>query len=717
MSRRLPATGLRPIRFAWTVFLASVAGGGSPPAIAPESAPGAGSTPAKVVVRGHGFFGNLRLKRQLRVLRSESGAPELLDARTLEDAALLLLSALQREGYLRPALDLSVLRDDGTDATFPADPEAPLELPHDWRVVRATFRVHRGALYYIVSLRFSGLTALSEARAALFFLVPDLVLAQKRPKVYTPSRLNQGLANLREELRRLGYRDAVVEAGPVAADPMTGRVTVAVRVTENRRWWVAQSVTCRQDSGATVSEVAQTNLLHEPFSPAWEQERIRSLRNAEYEKGFPHARVSTEVQTLGETDEAVEVGVIARVEPGLPIRIGEVTFAGLDRTCESFVRKRVRLTVGEPLNRLAVEESRLQLLRLGVFDRADAEMVPLPAETESAVRFQLREVKPLEASVLGGWGSYDMLWGGLELEQLNLFGLAHRQRLLAVQSFKSTKLEYSYTIPQTFHPLGEVTGLGFYRRREETTFTRQDYGASLGYQRQLPQWQSSAGVRLTFEDLSIADRHFNPDYGRDQASASSIGVTFDHNRTDNALAPLRGYRLYATAELAAEALGGEASYGRFELGASWHRPLTRALIAHAGASHAWVTTPGAVADDLPFNKRFFLGGASSVRGYVQGEAASYDTTGKLVGDESYLLGQVEIEQRLTSRWSLVGFLDVAGLARDIADYPAGQWVASAGAGLRWRTPVGPMRLEYGYNLNRRAGDPTGSLHFSVGFPF
>ncbi len=704
-------------RLAAALLLGSPNRAGTSPLTAPNPPTEPKIKPARLIVRGHGFLGNLRLKQQLRVLQPDSGPPEFLDSRILEDAALLLLSALQREGYLEPAIELQVLCDDGTESVLSARPEAPLEAPAHWRARRAVFLLDRGAFHYYARLDFTGLTALSKAKAAGYFLVPDMVVPQKKPKVYTPARLDRGLASLREELRRLGYRDAVVERESAEADPLTGKVSVAVRVEENRRWWVTKLETRCQDRPQGPDGPVQTILLREPFSPAWEQECIRSLRNAEYAKGLPDARVTIETETLRETENEVEVRVLARVERGAPFRVGEVTFDGLNRTRESLVRKRVPLVRGEPLDRLAIDEARLQLLRLGVFDRAEAEIAPATAEDARDVRFQLREAKPIEASLLAGWGSYDLLWGGFELEQINLFGLAHRQRLVAAQSLKSTKLEYAYTIPQVFSPLGEVTGLGFYRRREETTFTRRDSGASLGYQRLVPSLHSSIGLRFTFEELSADDSHFDPDYGRKRASASSVGLTLDHNRTDNALYPARGYRLFVTTELATDTFGGTANYTRFELGGSWHRPLSRTLIAHLGASHAWVTTPGLVGDDLPFNKRFFLGGASSVRGYVQGEAASYDPAGRLVGDESYLLGQAEIEQRLTPRWSLVGFLDVAGLARDIAEYPASEVVASVGAGIRWRTPIGPVRLEYGHNLNRRHGDPAGSLHFSVGFPF
>jgi outer membrane translocation and assembly module TamA len=89
----------------------------------------------------------------------------------------------------------------------------------------------------------------------------------------------------------------------------------------------------------------------------------------------------------------------------------------------------------------------------------------------------------------------------------------------------------------------------------------------------------------------------------------------------------------------------------------------------------------------------------------------------LVGSESFLLGSAEIEQSLTPKLSLVGFVDSIGIARDISNYPFNQVLTSVGGGLGYRTIIGPVRLEYGHNLNPRPQDPSGTVQFSVGFPF
>jgi outer membrane translocation and assembly module TamA len=131
-----------------------------------------------------------------------------------------------------------------------------------------------------------------------------------------------------------------------------------------------------------------------------------------------------------------------------------------------------------------------------------------------------------------------------------------------------------------------------------------------------------------------------------------------------------------------------------------------------------VLTRGSANDrDLPVNVRFFPGGEGSIRGYGDGEASPRAANGEFIGAKSYVLLNVEVEQALTSRWSVVLFGDTLGIAARIADYPFAEELYSVGLGVRYRTPVGPVRLEYGRNINPRSLDPSGALQLSIGVPF
>jgi outer membrane protein insertion porin family len=175
--------------------------------------------------------------------------------------------------------------------------------------------------------------------------------------------------------------------------------------------------------------------------------------------------------------------------------------------------------------------------------------------------------------------------------------------------------------------------------------------------------------------------------------------------------------VFSTVESATRYLGGDVNYERVEVSTSFHQALGKGTWVHLGLTHGAVVPFGSAANNLAFNKRFFPGGDTSLRGYKQDQASPKDSSGKVVGAETFSLGTVEFEQALTPKWSLVVFSDSLGQARRIQHYPFDTGLYSVGGGLNWRTIIGPIRVEYGRNLNPRPGDPAGTLHFSLGFPF
>jgi outer membrane protein assembly factor BamA len=205
--------------------------------------------------------------------------------------------------------------------------------------------------------------------------------------------------------------------------------------------------------------------------------------------------------------------------------------------------------------------------------------------------------------------------------------------------------------------------------------------------------------------------------GLTNPAVGSITIEIKHDRRDNPLYPTHGYKVFFTLETATRYLGGDANYERLEISPSWYHPLGGGLFLNLGLSHGIIDSFGSPQNNLPFNKRFFPGGATSIRGYREGEASPINQFGQLIGAETYLLGSVELEQALTTKWSLVVFSDNLGFAKNLDHYPFDTGLFSVGGGIRWRSLIGPVRLEYGYNLNPRPVDPVGTLQFSLGFPF
>ena len=690
---------------------------GMPPAALSEE----GEDPlpkAKVSVQGYGFWGNRKLMRVFSLLSPKSETPPTFDETTIEDASIMLLTTVHDDGYLRPSMYVWVNEADGASDVFSCDLENLLDLPSGFAADEVLFKVERGILYRYESVQFEGLNSISEEMAREFFVGADFLIDPLSNLVFTPARLNQGIVSLRETLRREGYADAEVFCPDenVEIDHETGRVRVVIEVAEGRHYSVGRSqVSVYVGEGENRELSAVRSHVHNgvSYSRDWQQGFEQETRNREFEKGYADTSVSSRAEKL---DDGI-VNLSVAVDAGMPFTTGEIIFVGNDRTKEGFLRRKVPVRPGDLLDILKVQDGRYEMAKTGIFETSDVSYETIEGRYVRNVRYELQELPPTDLSILLGYGSYELLRGGIEITFRNMWGIGHSSRLDLIQSFKSSKASYDYSIPNifdtTFDAFGELSAL----RREEPSFDREEFRGAVGASDYFETIASDLSIEYAYELLDAQRSEISDEFGADKAVSSNILLRMNHERTDNPLYPGRGYKVSGTLEYASEFLGGDVDYLRAKVAGAWYHTLASKQVFHLGLSHSFVVPFGNPVDNLPFNKRFFPGGENTVRGYKQGEASPRDADGHYVGTQSFILANLEMEQPLTEEWAIVLFVDAIGIADSQADYPANRLLSSVGIGIRYRTVLGPIRLEYGHNVNPREDDPSGALHFSVGVPF
>lgn len=673
--------------------------------------------PAKIQFSGYGILGNRLLKRLVRTMQAEDMRKEFVDANFVENAGLIIISRMREDGFLQPTIVADMVLADGRRFAMRWRGVIDPPLPRPLSAGRVHFKVYEGRRYFFQKLTFTGLQAVTEKQARSFFIETDALIPLKASRIFTPGRLKRGIATMTELLQRAGFQDARVYAADLQQDEQTGAVKVRIDVDQGPMHW-ARSV--RVETFITdTNQPIYTEVLHpnRPYSHLWLQDLIQSLKATNYVGGYPDTHVEVKTVRRETITNAVHMDFLATVRTGPRIEVGRIRFLGQKETKESIMADRVPIEAGDLLNPAKAEKGRSRLARLGVFDSVRLRYDIVDPETRDVI-YDVQEGKSLEVNLLFGYGSYELLRGGVEIEKKNLWGRAHHARLRAIQSFKSTRGDFLYTMPQF---IGEEIDLflnGFGLVREEIDFIRKEYGGGVGGLKHFPGISSDLSVRYNYQVLRAEDAP--PEVTRSAADNPGVGAIITdlrHDMRDSPIYPTRGYKIFTTWEAASEYLAGDVDYQRVEVAASYHHPLGGGRFIAAGLSHGLIAPIDTADEDIPFNKRFFPGGEYSIRGYQEGEAAPRDAQGHIVGAETYVFGSVEFEQALTPKWAVVFFADAIGFARDFADYPVDEALYSVGGGLRWKSIVGPVRLEYGYNLNPREGDPIGTLHFSLGFPF
>jgi outer membrane protein insertion porin family len=673
--------------------------------------------PAELEISGYGFLGDRKLKKTLQLLETTGKKPEFFDANFVEDAALILMSSLNRDGYLKPQITAELALSDGRQVRYEwTKPVREEPLPRPLKIRKARFQIHKGVLYYFGQIRFVSLTIISDQAARSYFVETGALLPLKQTRIFSPDRLEQGLSSLTEELNRHGYENAQAVVTRREQNDRTGQVDLTIQVKEGSKSLVRSIREEYFFEGSNQPSQVITLQTNVPFSKLWLQDFVQQLRATNFHRGYPDTTVETSQPRRQASDDTIQIDLLAKVKSGPQVWLGQVKFSGEKKTKLSVMERRVRLKEGSLLDRIQAEEGRYRLARLGIFDTVGLSYQPVAEHTRN-VLYRVQEGKTIDFSLLFGFGSYELLRGGVELDQNNVLGRAHHARLRLVQSFKASYADFMYTMPELIGRDVDVFVNGSALRREEIDFTREEFGGGLGARKYLDLIQSDVSLRYDYQVLNASAAQIAAEEGLPSANVGALITEIRHDRQDNPLYPRGGYKLAGNFEFASQYLAGDVNYQRLEIQGAYHQPLDAGRWLHFGASHGAILTLGSTAQDLPFNRRFFPGGENSIRGYQEGEAAPRDAQGKIVGAESYLFGSVEFEQALTASWALVGFFDSVSFAQHIKDYPFNQSLFSVGIGIRWKTVIGPVRLEYGYNLNPRPHDPVGTLQFSFGFPF
>ncbi len=670
---------------------------------------------AELKVDGLGWLDNRRAEQKLKIMFGGDDAPA--DAGVLEDAALVLISALNGQGYLESSLTVDAVLADGGVASYPLNNRLEPPLPRPLAASSATLRFDRGRRYTLEEITFTGLFAMKADDARAFFVGESALIPLASERIYAPGRLQRSAGNLEEALRQLGYAEATVTPGEPRIDRATGEVRVAITVKEGRRWLV-HAVEFKVAAGAAPPDEAIAGRTGRPWNTLWRQDAMTAIRRWYYGQGHPDVRVKLTPRPMPAADGTNAVSVLAEITPGPVIRLGEVRFAGNNHTREQTLRRLVRSDRGDLLDPVRMNNSQARISRLGVFRTVDLRYEPAGEGVRDAV-FDLVEGRRQEVNLFGGYGSYEQLRGGVEWRHYNLFDRAHTDSLKLVQSMKSSSGDYTYTVPSLFGTRTSGSARLFGLRREELSFTHEEYGANVTLLWPLRRLGYVATTGYTFRHLRNADSQLGTQAtDQNQADIASFELSLLRDRRDNPLRPRKGYRLSLQAETASRTLGGEVDYQQFVFSSSYHTPWGKGRWVHAGFSHGVVTTLGApAANTLPVSVLFYPGGENSIRGFQKGEAAPRDATGRFIGAKSYLQFNLELEQTLGGKWSAVLFGDALGTSATLRRYPSTGTLYSVGLGVRYQTIIGPLRLEYGHNLNPRPLDPDGTLLFSIGYPF
>jgi outer membrane protein assembly factor BamA len=381
------------------------------------------------------------------------------------------------------------------------------------------------------------------------------------------------------------------------------------------------------------------------------------------------------------------------------------------------------LRSGEPFSFERVLESQRRLSGLGIFERVQLAELDPGRERRRDVVVSLQEAPRTSWSWGVGWSEQDRLRGSVELTRRNLGGLGRTASVFARGSVRGSRFLLNLREPWLFGRKLDSFLTAFWEEEDRTSFDYDRKGGIVQAGRALDA-RTSLILRYLYQDtyvfnVEVPIDELDRQYRTYAVSGPSASVVFDTR--DDPLEPRRGLFLGADLQLSLEALGG-VSYLRSFLQATSVRRLRADLVFVLSARLGLASTFGDAAPLLPLPERFFAGGDYGPRGFPVDEVGPkfVGADGKVypTGGNALLLGGAEMRLNLTRSFQVAGFLDTGNVYPETRDLAVADLRWSAGLGLRYRTPIGPVRVDWGYVLDPEPGDEKRyHFHLSIGHAF
>jgi outer membrane protein insertion porin family len=446
---------------------------------------------------------------------------------------------------------------------------------------------------------------------------------------------------------------------------------------------------------------------------------IMRLNEIYADEGYAFADITPKIR---EDDEKHTVDLTYQISKGQKVRFERIEITGNDRTRDKVIRRELKVVEGGYFSGKDMKRSVQNLHRLGFFEEVEVNTEQGSSDDKMILDVNVKE-RPTGMFSLGvGYSSAEKTMAMAEVAQNNLFGRGQSLSAKASLSTVSTKYDISFTEPWLFDkPLS--AGIDLYNwEYEYDEYTKTSFGGKLRFGFPLGPEFTTGIISYTYDDSDISDieetaaQVIKDMEGTNVTSSLTFGVNRDSrdryfNATSGSLNTL-------SIEYAGGFLGGDNYFTKYNARTAWFFPFI--WDTAFSVQGRWGFVEQRSGGKLPVYEKFRIGGMNTVRGFDYGSISPLDPeTGDRIGGEKMMVYNLEFRfplQKEQGVWGVV-FFDAGNVFTKDESWTFKGIRMGAGVGVRWLTAIAPLRLEWGYNLNRRPGEDASNWEFTLGTPF
>jgi outer membrane protein assembly complex protein YaeT len=552
--------------------------------------------------------------------------------------------------------------------------------------------------------------------------------------------------------RDRGYPDARVTSFDVKMnDPQTA-VAVTINISEGEPIRVERvDFTGFDPLPEQHRNALETELPLKAGQPL-DRARLQASREAALDElkdhGYPYASVKI-TESTGSSERQRLVSLTA--DTGPLANFGPIEINGNVSVGDNIVRRQLTYRPGQIFRQSALQESQRRLYSAELFDFANVE--PLHQEqkpTDVPTRVTVTEGKHQRVNFGVGYGTEEKARVQVDWRHVNFLGGARTAGVLARYSALDKGVRLNFKEPYFFGPRNDFTLTGQSWHTDEPAFTLDTNGGRVTITRQLrrgggPVFRSRPTTTLSltyaneYETYSISNEALedptfrdelialglDPRFGTGRGTRSAISFDGGRNTTNNLLDAKQGYVAAIHVEQAGKWLAGTWDYLEATGELRVFRSISDRLVFAAQGRMGSIDAFGSPELQVPFFKRYFLGGATNLRGWGRFEVSPLSGAGLPIGGFSFLNFSTELRANVWGNLGAVLFLDGGNVLGDRWSFDLRGLRYDVGPGLRYQTPIGPIRADIGFQLNPIPGllvngEPEKRhfrFHFSIGQAF
>lgn len=639
----------------------------------------------KVFFRGNGHYRLKTLKETITLYREGN-----FDSVELQTSGAAIAERLKGDGY--PQAKVGFKKE-----------KISSDLYH------VTFTIKPGKPLLIQDITFVGNQVISDGKLKKQLLLKENSITQRG--VFKEEFLAEDQKLAGEFYRSQGFSFAQVQEPEIVLNQTKTRYRITYPVQEGEIV-LAKKIAFKGTEGFSEEEVSKDfkNEPGKPFNQTILLEEKLLVERFFKNRGYPYVQVdqSFEINDQGAT-------ISYTIDRGPLVTIGDILFVGDVLTGVKPLQNALGIQTGEPYSEKKIVEGGLNLRRLGIFNAVTVEPIGLEEKaTLIHLYVKVEERKPFVLDLETQFSTDQQYAGTLKFTNFNSFGWAKQTRLSLTGGLQKDRAELAWLDPRFFGADVQMSLASWLDYEKRTIDTSIQTGGALAFFRQFRRFGFLGRYQLT-KTYVTQGQSTDPNALRDNI-LSEVGLSGSYDIRDSFADPTRGFFTLVGGKFFNEIRGLRADFAKLRMVFSHYlSPLRR--ITFSSTFRIDRIQDLIRASSIPGRELFGLGGDDTIRGFREDRAGPLNAQGNPIGARTRLIFNEELQLRFFKTMQMALFYDGGTLTQAFDDINLSTYRHAFGFGLRYITPVGPIRADYGIILDKGPNENFGRFHLTFGYLF